>query len=167
MIELATINDLDAIMKIYNNIKIEMRQENNPQWGSNDDDYPDIDTVRNDILAKNTFKFVEDGIIKGIISIVMDSSREYDEYIANSQEKAYIIHRLAVPMEYRRNNIAYKLFEFAEQYAKMNDAKIVKSDTEVSNTKMNNLFNKLGFAYIGKFSYDDYPGNYNYYEKRL
>ena len=167
MIELATINDLDAIMKIYNNIKIEMRQDNNPQWGSTDDDYPDIDTVRNDILAKNTFKFVEDGIIKGIISIVMDSSREYDEYIANSKEKAYIIHRLAVPMEYRRNNIAYKLFKFAEQYAKMNDAKIVKSDTEVSNTKMNNLFNKLGFAYIGKFSYDDYPGNYNYYEKRL
>ena len=70
-------------------------------------------------------------------------------------------------MDLNNNNIAYKLFKFAEQYAKMNDAKIVKSDTEVSNTKMNNLFNKLGFAYIGKFSYDDYPGNYNYYEKRL
>ena len=42
----------------------------------------------------------------------------------------------------------------------MNDAKIVKSDTEVSNTKMNNLFIKEGYKYKGKFSYDDYPGIY-------
>ena len=167
MIELATIEDLDIIMKIYNDIKVEMRRENNPQWGSNEDDYPDLETVKNDILSNCTFKYVEDGIIKGIVSIVIDNEREYDEYIVNSQKKAYIIHRLAVPAEYRRNNIANKLIIFSENFALQNGAEILKSDTEVSNVKMHNLFSKSGFIYKGNFSYDDYPGNYKYYEKDI
>ena len=51
--------------------------------------------------------------------------------------------------------------------AKENNIKILKGDTEISNTKMNNLFIKEGYKYIGRFSYNDYPGIYNYYEKEI
>ena len=40
MIELATIEDLKEIIKIMQLIKEEMREENNPQWGSTEEDYP-------------------------------------------------------------------------------------------------------------------------------
>lgn len=167
MIEQATLEDLKQVEEIMESIKEEMREEGNPQWGSTEDNYPSTDRLREDIENNRMVKYVEDNKIKGIISIVEDLSREYDELIKNSQEKAYILHRLAVPKEYRKQNIATNIMKFVENLAKKNNIKVLKSDTEVSNTKMNNLFIKEGFTYKGKFTYDDYPGTYNYYEKEL
>ena len=167
MIELATIEDLKEIIKIMQLIKEEMREENNPQWGSTEEDYPSYERILEDINNKQMIKFEENKTIKGIMSIVEDTSREYDELIENSKEKSYILHRLAIPREYRKQNIATKLIRYAENKAKSNNIKILKSDTEVSNIKMNNLFIKEGFIYKGHFSYDDYPGTYNYYEKEV
>ena len=71
--------------------------------------------------------------------------------IENSHKKAYIIHRLAIPQMYRKNNIATKLMEYALNKAKEEGIEILKSDTEVSNDKMNRLFIKLGYIYKGQF----------------
>ena len=57
--------------------------------------------------------------------------------------------------------------EIKEEMRKENNIKILKSDTEISNAKMNDLFIKEGYKYIGRFSYNDYPGIYNYYEKEI
>ena len=167
MIEKAKIEDLKQIENIMESIKEEMRQEGNPQWGSTEDNYPSIDRLREDIEKNRMIKYVENNTIMGIMSIVEDLSREYDELIDNSKEKAYILHRLAIPKEYRKQNIATKLMNYVENLAKEQNIKVLKSDTEVSNYKMNNLFIKEGFIYKGKFTYDDYPGTYNYYEKDL
>lgn len=166
MITIAKMEDLNEIIDVYSEIKNEMRQLNNPQWGSTEEDYPSNDIIKEDIERRVTYKYVEDGVIKGVFSLVEDD-REYDEVIENSKEKSYIIHRLAVPMKYRKNQIGTKLMEFAEEIAKANNAILVKSDTEISNDKMNKLFEKLGYSYKGIFSYDDYPGTYNYYEKNI
>lgn len=166
MIEKANINDLYEIVNIMDDIKQEMRDEHNPQWGSTEEDYPSIDRIKEDIKTNNLYKYVDDNRIKGVISI-MEDTKEYDEVIENSHKKAYIIHRLAIPQMYRKNNIATKLMEYALNKAKEEGIEILKSDTEVSNDKMNRLFIKLGYIYKGQFVYDDYPGKYNYYEKEV
>ena len=48
MIRLATNNDLENIMKIIKEIKLEMQQLNNPQW-SEKDDYPNEEIFKDDI----------------------------------------------------------------------------------------------------------------------
>ena len=166
MIELVKIEDLNEVLRIYNNIKNEMRELGNPQWGSTEEDYPSDEMLKEDILKGTMFKYVEDGVIKGVFSLVEDE-REYDEVIENSQEKSYIIHRLAVPVEFRKQNIATNLIAYAEGLASANGAILMKSDTEISNDKMNRLFEKLGYFHKGIFTYDDYPGTYNYYEKDI
>jgi len=167
MIELATIEDLEQVKFIMESIKEEMRQEGNPQWGSTDDDYPSVSKLLDDIQKQKMIKYVEDNKIKGVVSLARDISREYDELLDNSADDSFIIHRLAVPQEYRKQQIATKLISHAEVYAMNNQVKLLKSSTEISNTKMNNFFLKQGFVHKGIYTYDDYPGKYNYYEKEL
>ena len=166
MIEQANLDDLKKVDSIMEDIKEEMRKEKNPQWGSTEDNYPSIKRLKEDIMNHRMYKYVEDNKIKGIISIVEDNN-EYDEIIENTHKKSWILHRLAIPLKFRKNSIATKLMRYVEKKAKEQDIEILKSDTEVSNTKMNQLFKKEGYQYKGKFTYDDYPGKYNYYEKEL
>ena len=166
MIKKASIENLDEVDLIMKEIKEEMRKENNPQWGSTEADYPSKTKLKEDIINNRMYIYIEDNIIKGVLSIVEDDG-EYNELLKNSPKKAYILHRLAISKKYRNNSIASKLMKFAEKKAKENIIKVLKSDTEISNDKMNNLFIKEGYKYIGRFSYNDYPGIYNYYEKEI
>ena len=167
MIELATLEDIVQIEKIMKSIKEEMRQEGNPQWGSTEEDYPSLKKLLDDIHKQKMVKYVENSTIKGIVSLARDTTREYDGLLENSIEESIIIHRLAIPKEYRKQNIATKLIQYAEVHAINNQVKVIKSSTEVSNLKMNNLLQREGYVWKGIYSYEDYPGTYNYYEKEL
>jgi len=167
MIELATIEDLTQVELIMKSIKEEMRQEGNPQWGSTDDDYPSLSKLLDDIEKEKMIKFVENNTIKGIVSLARDTDREYDGLLLNSEAESYIIHRLAIPQEYRKQKIATKLIRYAEVHAINNQVKVLKSSTEISNEKMNSFLKREGFVCKGNYQYDDYPGVYNYFEKEL
>lgn len=167
MIELATKEDIEIVTKIMESIKEEMRNEGNPQWGSTDDDYPSVAKLLDDIEKEKMIKYVEDNQIKGIVSLARDTSREYDGLLENSLEDSFIIHRLAVPQEYRKQQIATKLIQYAEVHAKNHQVNVLKSSTEVSNEKMNKFLIRHGFVHKGIYTYEDYPGEYNYFEKEL
>ena len=167
MIELATLEDLSQVELIMKRIKEEMRKEGNPQWGSTDDDYPSLAKLLDDIEKQKMVKYVEDNVIKGIVSLARDTAREYDGLLDNSIEDSIIIHRLAVPQEYRKQQIATKLIQYAEVHAKNNQINVLKSATEVSNDKMNKFLIRHGFEHKGIYTYEDYPGEYNYFEKEI
>lgn len=176
MIRLATKEDLNEICDLFASIKKELATENNPQWGASIEqypylneyfiDYPNRQIIEEDINNKELYVYEEDKIIKGIITICKDNG-EYEGIVETSNKKSIIIHRLAIPENYRKLGLAQKLISYAENKAKEDKISIIKADTEVSNIKMNNLFNKLGFKVKGNFSYDDYPGKYIYYEKEI
>ena len=167
MITLATKDDLIQVEMIMKSIKEEMRQEGNPQWGSTEDDYPSLEKLIDDIEKEKMVKFIEDGQIKGIVSLARDTAREYDGLLENSLEDSFIIHRLAVPQEYRKQKIATQLIQYAEVHAKNHQVNILKSSTEVSNDKMNKFLVRHGFINKGYYTYEDYPGTYYYYEKEI
>ena len=167
MIQQVTLEDLDEVIEIMETIKAEMREEENPQWGSTEDDYPSIKQLTKDIEKHYMVKYVEDDKLKGIISIVIETKLDFDDLPESSKELGYVLHRLAIPKEFRKQNIATKLMNYAEERARINKIKVVKASTELSNTKMNNLLLREGFVCKGEYSYDDYPGLYNYYEKEI
>jgi ribosomal protein S18 acetylase RimI-like enzyme len=112
-------------------------------------------------------KYVENNTIKGIVSLAIDTSREFDGLLENSQKDAIVIHRLAIPQEYRKQQIATKLIQYAEVHAKNHQVSVLKSSTEVSNDKMNKFLLRHGFVQKGNYTYEDYPGVYNYFEKEI
>ena len=165
MIRKANLNDLNCIMEIVRSIQAEMKQENNPQWNE-DNDYPSKEKFIEDINKNALYVYETDYSIKGFMSITLDN-KEYDELLKTSNEPAYVLHRLAVRKENRKEGLASKFFEYAESLAKENSISLLKADTEKHNFKMNNLFLKLGFKKKGEFEYADYPGSYIYYEKEI
>ena len=167
MIELATMEDLRQVEILMNSIKEEMRIEGNPQWGSTEDDYPSKSILLDDIHKKKMIKYVEDNTIKGVVSLARDYNGEYDGLLDNSKEESVVIHRLAIPKEYRNQKIATKLIRYVEVEAKNYQIKVLKSSTEINNTKMNNFLLREGFTHKGSYQYEDYPGVYNYFEKEI
>lgn len=162
MIVLANLEDLLEIKKFIDIIREELLEEENPQW---QEDYPNEEIILNDINNNYQYLYKDNNIIKGIISIT-DDFGEYKNLIKNTSLKpAYIVHRLAVKKEFRNENIASKLLEFAEKKARIDNIKVLKSDTEKCNHKMIKLFKKFGYKYVSNFCYDDYPGSYEYFEK--
>ena len=166
MIRLAGLNDLSQINQMILKIKIELKNMNNPQWGKTINEYPSNDDFYNDIKKENLYVYEEDNIIKGVIYVAEDFENEYVKYICSSNLKSYVIHRLGVSLDYRRQQIGKKLLEYVEKVALQNRAKILKIDIEHNNIKMKNFLEKLNFEYIGSFQ-AEYPGDYDYYEKKL
>lgn len=163
MIEKAQKNDITEILAIISESKLEMDENNNPQWS--EENYPEC-KIPNDIEKGNLFIYKEKDKIKGVIVIEKDTG-EYDELINNSKKEAFILHRMAIKKTYRDQGIATHLFHFAEQKAKKEKVVVLKADTEKSNLKMNNFFKKLNYIEKGAFTYEDYPGTYIYYEKEI
>lgn len=165
MIRLANTKDLENIMKIISVIQKELQEEQNFQWSIDFDD-PNSNDFLNDIKEKSLYILEEENQIKGFLTIQLDK-KEYVDFIKTTEEKAYVLHRLAVPLPYRNQKIAWRLMTYAERLAINNQVFLLKADTEKKNYKMNNLFQKLGYKLIGDFKYSEYPGHYNYYEKKL
>lgn len=164
MIRLANLSDLDNIMEIIDEIKKEMKEENNPQWNE-EDDYPNKEKFISDMKKNQLYVYEDNQIIKGLI--VISKEDDYQKLLKTSNKPSYILHRLAIKKEFRKEGLASSLFKYAEDLAKENNMEILKADTEEHNLKMNNLFIKLGFKKKGEFEYDDYPGHYIYYEKEI
>ncbi len=166
MIKQAKYSDLPEIMCIIKEAIKEMQIEKNPQWGSTEENYPNEERFIKDIEKNSLYLYKEENEIRGFISITIDN-HEYENLIKTSTETSYILHRMSIPKKFRKQGIASKLMLFAEKLGKENNIDVIKADTEISNTKMNHLFLKMGYVLKGTFSYEDYPGNYNYYEKNI
>ncbi|MCI8575144.1 MAG: GNAT family N-acetyltransferase [Bacilli bacterium] len=164
MIRLATKIDLESIMNIINQVKEEMKKENNPQWH---DGYPQKDDFLNDINEQSLYIVEEDNELKALICIKKDNEDEYQQVKNRTLAPSLILHRLAVSPNYRHKGMAKTLISYAEELALQNNIKILKADTEKNNLKMNELFKRLGFQKKGELTWSDNAGIFNYYEKDL
>ena len=150
MIRKAKEDDVLKIMEIIKSTVKEMKGYNNTQW---DENYPrDIDFF-NDI--KNGDLYVEEieNSIKGFVCINYVEPNEYKDLNWSSNEKCMVIHRMAVDSNFRNRGVGKKLISFAEELAKENNIKYIKTDTYSINTKMNSLFLKCGLKLIGEMSF--------------
>lgn len=164
MIRLATQEDLKAIMNIINEIKIEMKKDNNPQWH---DGYPLESDFLEDINNKELYVLEDNNTVVALMCIQKDTTDQYFNVPERTLASSFILHRLAVSLKYQHQGYAQKLFQFAENLAIENNVFLLRADTEKSNKKMNQLFQKLNFQKKGTLTWSDNDGEYNYYEKKL
>ena len=78
-----------------------------------------------------------------------------------------IVHRMAVKPSYRRNGIGTELMKFVEELALKNNIKYLKTDTYSLNLKMNNLFKKIGYEFVGEIKFLGKSEPFYCYEKIL
>ena len=162
MIRLATDEDLKSIMNIINDVKEEMKKENNPQWHA---DYPLISDFQKDMDEKSLYVVFILLMLGGQLQI--NSNDQYQQVKNQTDSPALVLHRLAISPKFQKKGYAQKLFQFAEETAIKNNIFFLKADTEKSNKKMNQLFQKLNFTKKGTLTWSDNNGIFNYYEKKL
>ncbi|MCG7339626.1 GNAT family N-acetyltransferase [Staphylococcus sp. ACRSN] len=153
MIRVATLQDLDSILKIVAEAKDIMKQDNNNQW---DEHYPLDIHFEEDINKETLYVLEENDMIYAFIVVDQSQSEWYDnlEWPVD-RSGAYVIHRLAASSTYK--GAATKLFDFAVNMALNHNIHIMITDTFALNKRAQGLFNKFGFTKVGEVKINYHP----------
>ena len=142
MIRQATLNDIENILEIFNTARTFMRTNNNNQWNDN---YPNFEIVKEDIINKNCYLFEENNEILGVFSFIIGEDSTY-KVIENGSwsfnEEYGTIHRLASNGKVK--GLGEKCFDFC--FDKIN---YIRIDTHNDNAIMKKLVTDYGFKECG------------------
>lgn len=164
MIRKAVSEDLSDIMIILEGIIKEMASYNNTQW---DAAYPQAQDFQADIEKQELYVSVRDSQVVGFICINRDEPKEYDGLSWASKKEALVIHRMGVSSKHRKEGIGTELIQLAERLASDNCVNYLKTDTYSLNQKMQRLFLKNGYVFVGEMRFKGKENPFYCYEKIL
>ena len=142
MIRLATNNDTETILKIFDSAKRFMIKTNNKtQWQKN---YPNCLIVEQDIKNKNCYVITENAEIVGVFSFIIGVEKTYNKIDGawNYSFPYGTIHRLA--SNNKTKNIAKKCFDFC-----FSITPYIRIDTHKNNLPMQKAILNYGFKECG------------------
>jgi ribosomal protein S18 acetylase RimI-like enzyme len=164
-IRLATKDDLPSLMALVRRVVPLMRATGNLQW---DETYPNEAVFQRDIDLNQLWAAVVDGNIAGVAAVTMDQEPDYTQVGWNIEERAIVVHRLAVDPAFRGQGAAGALMQKAEEVAVERGISVLRVDTNTQNEATQRLFPKLGYILAGEISLEFRPGlRFFCYEKRL
>lgn len=164
MIRKAVLMDLDIITKILKDTLAEMHSYNNYQW---DENYPNKQDFINDINEGSLYVYEDNCLVVGFLCINIKEPVEYKGLNWSLNEGAYILHRLAVDINHRKEKVGFKLMQFAEDLAINNKIFYLKTDTYSLNTKAQRLIECCGYEYVGTMEFLNKEKPFYCYEKKL
>lgn len=137
------LNDIEAILKIYEQARVFMREHGNPnQWNKG---YPDGATIERDIAQDNSYVCVDGGEIVGTFMFVKGEDPTYlNIYQGNwINDTPYgVVHRIASAVG-KRGVATFCLNWCFQQCGN------IRIDTHGDNYPMKNLLNKIGYTECG------------------
>lgn len=142
MIELAKKDDILSLVEIIDQAKEYLKSKGVNQW---QDGYPNSDTLLEDISLNRLYVLKEKDIIIGLFAII-DYEKTYD-YIEGdwlSDERYLAIHRVAIRNDYKGQNYAKEIFDYAKTLCPY-----LRIDTHVDNLSMQKALKKNDFIYRG------------------
>ncbi|ADK16926.1 MULTISPECIES: GNAT family N-acetyltransferase [Clostridium] len=164
MIRKAIMEDIKDIMEIIRQTIAEMRTYNNTQW---DENYPQKKDFIDDIENENLFIVERNEILVGFLCINKIEPAEYNGLNWSLNEDCLVLHRMSVSPNHRRCGIASELMKFTESLALKNNIQYLKTDTYSVNAKMQALFKKCGYNFVGEIHFNGKEKPFYCYEKIL
>lgn len=164
MIRKAKETDITKIMEIITATVKEMKLYNNTQW---DETYPQAINFSKDIGGGDLYVDELNSEIRGFVCVNYIEPIEYNSITWQSTEKAMIIHRMAVNVDFRNQGVGISLLKFSEELALKNGISYLKTDTYSINNKMNSLFKKFGFQLAGEMEFLEKEKPFYCYDKKI
>lgn len=164
----AIMEEIPVIWDIILQAKAQMRREGKHQW---DENYPTIQILENDILQGWGHVLVQSDCPTDIIAygaVVFDGEPAYSDLRDGnwlSEQPYVVLHRLAVADRWKRQGMAQRYMQAVIDIALSHGIRSFRVDTNYDNLYMQKLFNRLGFRYCGRITYD--AGQRMAYEKLL
>ncbi len=151
MIRKAILNDLDALMPIFDEARGTIAALGIDQWQNG---YPSRDVIADDISLARSY-VVERGEIVGTFVIVDDGEPTYHKidnghWLTGDENCRYIaLHRVAVAVKHRGSGVPSEMMDFAAGYAKTHGCLSLRIDTHEGNVVMRRMLEKQGFRLCG------------------
>ncbi|MEG0325900.1 MAG: GNAT family N-acetyltransferase [Cellulosilyticaceae bacterium] len=164
MIRLATLSDMLRILQIKDLAISHMYHNQIFQWNES---YPSEEILKQDIGSNELYVIEDQRLVVGFACINTNQSPEYQSLIWTTAPKAYVVHRLAIDPTRTGKGYATQLMNFAETHAKSQNTLAMRIDTFSQNTFAQQLFQKLGYTYIGEVFFDRKEEPFYCYEKHL
>lgn len=149
-IRLGTINDVVAVVKLYDSINDYLFEHvNYPGWRKGI--YPAKEDATLGIKEGSLFvAFLENELVGSFI-LRNKSEKAYNQ--ATWQKKLedkdiYVLYTFVVSPNYLNKGIGYKLLQFAEQFGRNQGMQALRLDVFENNQPAINLYEKYGFKYI-------------------
>ena len=147
--------DANRIIDIIKQAQDYFKEQGINQWQNN---YPNIETVKNDIKNKNGYVLVNDHIVVGTVAVIFDGEKSYESiYDGNwiSNQKYAVFHRIAIDTNNKGLGLSSFILKNIEEMCLNMGVHSIKVDTHRDNISMQKMLQKNGFHYCGKIYLDD------------
>jgi len=149
MIREATVDDLDAILKITKSCAKKLVSKNIFQWNEY---YPNRNVFENDLYNKWLYVTVKENKVIGSVCVsdLIDDEYATVKWLTPNNNNNIYIHRLAVDPDYQGVGYAQKMMSFAEEFAKKNKYRSIRLDTFSKNMKNQKFYKQRGYKKLGE-----------------
>jgi predicted GNAT family N-acyltransferase len=147
--------DINDIMNIIRQAQAYFKEQGINQWQNN---YPDVDTINNDIDNNNSYVLLKDNNIVATAAVSFDGEKTYNsiydgQWISNNEYA--VIHRIAVNNNYKGLGLSSEIIRNVEQLCLNKGVYSIKVDTHEENLSMQKLLRKNNFQYCGVIYLED------------
>lgn len=152
VIRKSTLNDLDALMPIFDEARGTIAKLGIDQWQNG---YPSRDVIADDVAKERSYVVEVNGNIRGTFVLVDDGEVTYDQiydghWLTGDDSQNYIaIHRVAISVVSRGSGISTEIINYASEYAKKLGRASLRIDTHEGNVVMRRMLEKHGFSLCG------------------
>ena len=140
--------DIPEIWAILQHAIIRRKNDGSNQW---QDGYPNPEVIKNDVEKGYGYVLTDDETIIGYCAILINDEPEYLKIEGNwlTNTDFVVFHRVAIAEKYLGRNLSKKIIDFIEDFARKNNIKSLKADTNHDNFAMMKIFEKSGFTFCG------------------
>lgn len=147
--------DSYGILNIIGQAQSYFKDNGIDQWQNN---YPNYQTIRDDIINGNGYVLIKDDLIVGTVALAFDEEKTYGsiyegQWLSNTQY--CVIHRMAVASGYKGEGLASVITGNIEGICIKKGIGSIKVDTHKDNYSMQKLLIKNGFVYCGIIYLED------------
>lgn len=142
------VTEIDDVMEIINDAKRFLKDNKINQW---QDNYPNHEIIKNDILRNESYVLEKDNLIIATIVLSFQKEETYEsiegKWINNNPYAT--IHRIAISNEYKGQGISKILMNNVYNKCLEKDFLNIRVDTHEDNLVMKSFLNKEDFQYCG------------------
>lgn len=151
-LKLATSDDTNDILSIYNDGIKSLKNDNVNQWQNNES--PNLNTIMNH-LNTDLFVFTQNNTIIATCVLQKGIDPCYEKFKWHSNLPYISIHKVAIKKEFQNKGLSKIMFNKIESYAIKNNIFNLRIDTHENNFRMKNLLSKCNYKFTEKIIFND------------
>ena len=142
---------LEDVQQCYDIIKIGKKFQQEQGFTQWTEDYPNLNTIRDDILNQKGYVVKADETIAGYMCIDFDGEPAYDSIDGKwSMDAPFaVVHRMAFSTQYRGIGLADITWKLIEEYCRKMNIGYIRVDTDFPTKRMQHVLEKNSFKNCG------------------